>query len=206
MLNKSLYISILLFFFLSLTSALAQTVVWDESTDGDLPANGNYFVNTLYGNITLVDGVNLIKGSVGNASGNGSDLAIDALSFTVPLSASVTDISFTTFTLQNGNVSSLIVGYSGTPLSLINSSNYTTTGSLVGNIGSVPLGPGEYGIYLGEGTIEGTVYEISITLTSSGGNVPTLSEWGLIILALLLMTLGTLYLVQWNWRKAVERE
>ncbi|MEZ4886000.1 MAG: IPTL-CTERM sorting domain-containing protein [Chitinophagales bacterium] len=30
--------------------------------------------------------------------------------------------------------------------------------------------------------------------------VPTLSEWGLIVLALLLMTLGTLYLLQPNWR------
>ncbi len=40
---------------------------------------------------------------------------------------------------------------------------------------------------------------------SSGGDVPTLSEWGLIILALLLMTLGTLYLVQPNWRRRFEQ-
>ncbi len=36
--------------------------------------------------------------------------------------------------------------------------------------------------------------------------VPTLSEWGLIILALLLMTFGTLYLVQPNWRGRFEQE
>ncbi len=36
----------------------------------------------------------------------------------------------------------------------------------------------------------------SITVQPMNTNVPTLSEWGLIILALLLMTLGTLYLVQ----------
>jgi len=36
--------------------------------------------------------------------------------------------------------------------------------------------------------------------------VPTLSEWGLILLALLLMTFGTLYLVQPNWRGRFEQE
>ncbi len=35
----------------------------------------------------------------------------------------------------------------------------------------------------------------------TSNSIPTLSEWGLIILALLLMTLGTLVLVQPNWRK-----
>lgn len=39
----------------------------------------------------------------------------------------------------------------------------------------------------------------SIVQTSS---IPTLSEWGLIVLALLLMTLGTLYLVQLNKQNA----
>lgn len=38
--------------------------------------------------------------------------------------------------------------------------------------------------------------------TPPATDVPTLSEWGLIILALLLMTLGTLYLVQPNFREA----
>ncbi|MFK7907428.1 MAG: IPTL-CTERM sorting domain-containing protein [Chitinophagales bacterium] len=33
---------------------------------------------------------------------------------------------------------------------------------------------------------------------NNGGDVPTLSQWGLIILALLLMTLGTLHLLQPN--------
>ncbi len=40
---------------------------------------------------------------------------------------------------------------------------------------------------------------------ANGGDVPTLSEWGLIILALLLMTLGTLYLAQPNWRRRFEQ-
>ncbi len=46
----------------------------------------------------------------------------------------------------------------------------------------------------------------SIIFPSSPSDVPTLSEWGLIILALLLMTFGTLYLVQPKWRKQFEKE
>ncbi|MFK7908828.1 MAG: IPTL-CTERM sorting domain-containing protein [Chitinophagales bacterium] len=41
---------------------------------------------------------------------------------------------------------------------------------------------------------------------SSGGDVPTLSEWGLIILALLFMTFGTLYLIQPQFNKLQKRE
>ena len=36
----------------------------------------------------------------------------------------------------------------------------------------------------------------NVVYASSAASIPTLSEWGLIILALLLMTAGTLYLVQ----------
>ena len=40
-------------------------------------------------------------------------------------------------------------------------------------------------------------FEVCISPASSGAaDVPTLSEWGLLILALLLMTLGTVYLLQ----------
>ncbi len=48
-------------------------------------------------------------------------------------------------------------------------------------------------------------FQVQIEPSSSGGDVPTLSEWGLIILALLLMTLGTLVLVQPNWREGLNR-
>ncbi|MFK7905088.1 MAG: IPTL-CTERM sorting domain-containing protein [Chitinophagales bacterium] len=40
----------------------------------------------------------------------------------------------------------------------------------------------------------------------SSASIPTLSEWGLIILALLFMTAGTLYLVQPNFRKSFEQK
>ncbi len=48
-----------------------------------------------------------------------------------------------------------------------------------------------------------TTLSLSGTSTQS---IPTLSEWGLIILALLLLTLGTLYLVQPQVRNSFEQE
>ncbi|MEZ4887114.1 MAG: IPTL-CTERM sorting domain-containing protein [Chitinophagales bacterium] len=45
------------------------------------------------------------------------------------------------------------------------------------------------------------------TLTVAGGaDVPTLSQWGLIVLALLLMTAGTLYLLQPKFRGGFEQK
>jgi len=37
------------------------------------------------------------------------------------------------------------------------------------------------------------------------GSIPTLSEWGLIVLALMLMTLGTLHLIQPNLRNSLKQ-
>ena len=45
---------------------------------------------------------------------------------------------------------------------------------------------------------------ISCAVAPAG--VPTLSEWGLIILALMFMTMGTLYLVQPNFRRGFEQK
>ncbi|MGB1243759.1 MAG: IPTL-CTERM sorting domain-containing protein, partial [Chitinophagales bacterium] len=42
--------------------------------------------------------------------------------------------------------------------------------------------------------------------SSPPAGIPTLSEWGLLILALLLMTFGTLYLVQPSVRHSFEQE
>jgi len=44
------------------------------------------------------------------------------------------------------------------------------------------------------------------TCNSALADVPTLSEWGLIILALMFMTMGTLYLVQPNFRRGFEQK
>jgi len=49
-------------------------------------------------------------------------------------------------------------------------------------------------------------FEIIACPSTSNPEVPTLSEWGLIILALLLMTLGTVYLVQPKFRGRLEQE
>ncbi|MFK7907765.1 MAG: IPTL-CTERM sorting domain-containing protein [Chitinophagales bacterium] len=50
-------------------------------------------------------------------------------------------------------------------------------------------------------------FEISVQPSSAApASIPTLSEWGLIILALSFMTLGTLYLVQPSVRSSLEQE
>ncbi len=48
-------------------------------------------------------------------------------------------------------------------------------------------------------------YDLDFSVEISSVDVPTLSQWGLIILALLLMTLGTLYLVQPNLQQRFEQ-
>ena len=60
----------------------------------------------------------------------------------------------------------------------------------------------------GNAPVDGAVPAIE-PLDSSGcgcPSVPTMSEWGLLILALLLMTLGTVYLIQPNTNLIDERE
>ncbi|MEZ4885300.1 MAG: IPTL-CTERM sorting domain-containing protein [Chitinophagales bacterium] len=50
-------------------------------------------------------------------------------------------------------------------------------------------------------------FEVAISAAAepAAASIPTLSQWGLIILALLLMTLGTLYLVQPNVEERIGR-
>ncbi len=205
--HKHFYTIFLFFSFLSLTPALAQTVVWDESVDGDLPSNSNDFTtNTIFQSINLVAGVNIIRGTVGNNSGfNGSYLGCDAFSFTVPSGATISAVSVSTYS-QSGFGGMGVGSYSGTPLSDITATLVTAPTDILSLFGGGSLAPNQYGLATADSDgIDGSsTYEISITLTpdSSGGDVPTLSEWGLIVLALLLMTLGTLVLVQPNWRGA----
>jgi len=61
------------------------------------------------------------------------------------------------------------------------------------------------GTFSGSGTCC-TLACATLCPTGGGADVPTLSEWGLIVLALLLLTLGTLYLVQPSVRESFERE
>ncbi len=210
--HKHFYTIFLFFSFLCLTPTLAQTVVWDESVDGDLIGDATAADNnTLFQNVSLVSGVNIIRGLVGNATCNGTACDADAFSFTVPVGATITALDVSSYTLQNTNLNSAFNGYLGTPLvdapaSFIRVSAPQSLLSIFGGGGS--LSPNQYGIGINEVTVEGTIYEVSITLTPnpSGGDVPTLSEWGLIVLALLLMTLGTLVLVQPNWREVWNRK
>lgn len=54
------------------------------------------------------------------------------------------------------------------------------------------------GIFSGNGTC--CTLDCTIMCPSNNHSIPTLSEWGLIILALLFMTLGTLYLLEGQGR------
>ncbi|MFK7907330.1 MAG: IPTL-CTERM sorting domain-containing protein [Chitinophagales bacterium] len=74
---------------------------------------------------------------------------------------------------------------------------------------SINVTPGTtYYISVGNSTIHTSIGDIVTTITfdstASPASIPTLSEWGLIILALLLMTAGTLYLLQPNWRARLD--
>ena len=51
----------------------------------------------------------------------------------------------------------------------------------------------------GSGTVEGDIdLDFEVNIVPPTPPVPALSEWGLIVLALLLMTLGTVYLIEGN--------
>ena len=95
----------LIFCFLVSTQISSQTVIWDESIDGDLAADDNIMAspNTVFQQVNLVEGVNLIRGSVGNTIFNGTAGANDAFSFTVPQGCSVSAFEVSSFTLQNSN-------------------------------------------------------------------------------------------------------
>ena len=74
------------------------------------------------------------------------------------------------------------------PISLL-SASFFGTGS---------LGPGNYGIFMNESQREGSVYEFSITLDpcADQASIPTLSEWGMVILGLFLIIFSVLGLYQ----------
>jgi len=55
-------------------------------------------------------------------------------------------------------------------------------------------------------SIQDVVTTIDTSEVLAAEAIPTLSEWGLIILALMFMTMGTLYLVQPNFRGGLEQE
>lgn len=211
--NNLFFSALVLFFsFVCLTPTLAQTVVWDESVDGDLPANTLFFFsNTNFQDITLVSGVNIIRGTVGNNSGfAGSYRGRDSFSFIVPSGTTVTAVSLSAYS-ESGNGGAAIGAYSGTPLAFIASTSVSAPQDIFSSFGGGNLTAGQYGLGVADsdGINGSSVYELSITLTpnsSGAASIPTLSEWGLIVLALFLMTLGTLVLVQPDWRGGFEQE
>ncbi|MGB0932616.1 MAG: IPTL-CTERM sorting domain-containing protein, partial [Chitinophagales bacterium] len=84
---------------------------------------------------------------------------------------------------------------------LYDGSNVTKVSTQDGNTSTnnqFPQIDGSNVVWYGNDGTTNQIYlaENCATATTTNLEVPTLSEWGLIILALLLMTAGTLYLVQ----------
>jgi hypothetical protein len=112
--------SLILFFvfFLYSIPIFCQTVVWDESLDGDLQADGGSSA-TVFQEVILVDGENIIRGSVGNNIFNGLDANSDAFSFAVPPRASITALDITSLTISIANTNGTYFdAYSGNLLTL----------------------------------------------------------------------------------------
>lgn len=198
--NRILHVIFLSFLCLTSTSALGQTVVWDEVINGDFPGNG-FQNNTEFQDIQLVEGINIIKGTANNANFNGSSGTFDAYSFTVPDGASITTYDVTV-TIQN-DISSDFFAYEGQPLVYNDSEDSflsSESTSLLPIWGGGTLLSGDYGLLMAASGEENLIYEFSINCVGCpiflAREVPTLSEWGLIVLALMLMICGTLYLLK----------
>ncbi len=131
-----------------------------------------------------------------------------------PATAIIGGVAYQSFTMSGGS-ETIIINLSP-PFAVTNGNDYvfeiergSSTIEFVKSIpGDEPTGEVYHslnGTFSNQSTRD-LDFEVQVSFASSGGDVPTLSEWGLIILALLLMTLGTLYLVQPNWRGRFEQE
>jgi hypothetical protein len=179
------------------TGAAQATVIWDESTNGDLSGNGLSPTP-----ISVSMGVNRILGSTGN-SGQGVDR--DYFRITVPPGAALTAITLLDNTSVSGGAS--YIGIQAGPQVTV-----TTTGggaeNLVGSghygndqigsdlLPSIKLGPpgpyaaGTYSVWVqdtGGPATYGFDFVVS-PVAGAGGNarVPALPGWGMGLLALLL--------------------
>ncbi len=147
------------------TCGLASAADYDESVDGDLlgVADGPTFFD--------VDlGINSVTGTVGD---DGS-LDEDFIAFTIGAGESLDAITLTSFTPSGGNTSTGFRLYADlgsgfeqvSPGSFTLSdvgTNYLTVWDLSDVGGSIPLGPGSYGVVLAEFTPnQGYSFDISV--------------------------------------------
>ena len=155
------------------TCGLASAADYDEAVDGDLAG--------LADGPTMFDvdlGVNSVTGMVGL---DGSVLDEDFIGFTIGQGEGISAITLTGFTPSGGNTSTGFRLYAdlGSGYEQVSSgsftvndigTNYLTVWDLSDVGGSIPLGPGDYGVLLAEFT-PNQAYSFEITVIPAPGSL-----------------------------------
>ncbi len=151
---------------------LASASDYDEMFDGDLPgiADGAYFFDVELGD-------NSVTGTVGDDGG----LDEDFIAFTVEAGEALSAITLTGFVPSGGNTSTGFRLYAdlGSGLEQVGPGSFTTNDIGVNYLtvwdlsdvgGSIPLGPGVYGVVLAEFT-PNQAYSFDITIIPAPGSL-----------------------------------
>jgi len=164
------------------TCGLASAADYDEAVDGDLPgvSDGPFFFDVDLGD-------NSVSGTVG---GDGS-LEEDFIAFSIDGGQALSAITLTSFVTAGGNTSTGFRLYADlgsgfeqvspgsiTPADV--GTNYLTEWDLSDVGGSIPLGPGDYGVVLAEFTA-GQAYSFDITVIPAPGSLALLGIGGLAV-------------------------
>jgi hypothetical protein len=177
---------------------LAHADDWDESVRGDLSNDG--LAPTA---ITLSTGANRVAGVTGNP-GTGVDR--DYFSFVVPAGSQLTGIKLLPATSISGGSSFMAIqagpqvtvtpsgGGAAALLGFMHYGNDMIGSNLLPTLvfGSTGLASGSYAMWIQE-TGGPVNYELELSLTPLAGgsaDVPTLTEWAVLLLASLLIGIG----------------
>ena len=190
----------------SLGVASAQVTAWDEGINGDLSNNGLSPTD-----VAFIVGTNRVTGTTGNP-GTGVDR--DYFKFTVPVGAKLTSLKVLPGTTVSGSSAFIAIQIGpqvtttptgGGVQNLLGFSHYGSD-SIGTNIlptlaasASSSLMSGTYSVWIQEtgGPVE-YEFELGITQLDGGGaDIPTLPEWGMILLGSLLCAV--------MWRQSRQR-
>lgn len=166
-----------------MSAAMAHAAtIWDEDVSGDLSDNGSAPTPLVMG-----IGSNQVLGATGN-DGGGIDL--DHFTFTVPSGAALTSLILLGNTTVSGGASFL--GISAAPtisvgnlLSFLHYSGDQIGTDLLETLGTGALPSGTYSVWVQE-TGGPVTYGFDFVTVGASAQVPTLPEWGVILLGTLL--------------------
>lgn len=174
------------------TTAAQAATIWDEAVNGDLSNDGEATTP-----VVMTVGPNRVIGATGN-SGQGVDA--DHFRFTVPPGTRLTSITLLDNTTVSGGSSffGIAVGPSISATNLLTFLHYSADqigSNLMPMLGTGPLASGTYSVWVQE--TGGPVkygFEFVTTPVAINATVPTLPEWGLLLLGALLALIA--------WRKS----